>query len=405
MSALGKEKIDLLSEPFMAFVEDDITSRSLREIVTQQGWNESRIFQGGMGLAIETLKEIATPELLVIDLSSCSDPVQQISELASVCDAGVRLLCLGTTNDVVLYRTLLDMGIEDYLLKPIDPAALDLAIERAFDMSEPVAPPEPEAEGDVISVVGALGGVGASSIALNLAWDLSQHKHKRVALVDLDLHFGTLALSLDLEPGKGFREALENPSRIDSLFLDRAMIKLDETLSVLSCETDIDLAVNFDGDALDLLIERLRQKYDVVILDVPRDFLPFYGTMLAQLGRLIVVSDLSLCGMRDSLRITRFAKSNCAEDDLILLANRVGENKERELGAKEFETGTEMKLQSVIPFDAKGFATAELQAGPLVKVAGKSKAAQAMGTLFDLFKDPDEIDQKPSIWRKIFNSK
>ncbi|MDV7340374.1 AAA family ATPase [Terasakiella sp. A23] len=405
MSAIMKENTSMDAEPYMAFIQDDITSRSFGEIVKLQGWDDSRIFNGGIDLAVQTLSDIPTPELLVIDLTNCMDAVESINELASVCDAGVRLLCLGTTNDVVLYRTLLDMGVEDYLLKPIDPATLEHAVERACQVVEEAPQPELEAEGDVISVVGALGGAGATSLTLNLAWDLSQHKHKRVAVVDLDLHFGTVALSLDLEPGKGFREALENPSRIDSLFLDRAMVKVDETLSILSCETEISQTTNFDSAALDLLIERLRQKFDVVVLDVPRDLLPVCGDMLAKIGRMIVVSDLSLTGMRDSLRISRFAKNYMIDDQLTLVANRAGENKERELAVKEFEAGTELTLQTVIPFDPKGFAAAELQGAALVKVAVKSKAAQAMKPLFDLFKNEDEEGQKTSIWRKLFNSK
>jgi pilus assembly protein CpaE len=403
MSALMKKEHFVSSEPFMAFIRDDITTRSLGDIVKGWGWNETRIFEGGIKDAIETLRDIATPELLVIDLSDCMDPIDQISELAGICDAGVRLVCLGTINDVQLYRELLDMGVEDYLLKPIDPETLSHAIERAHEVvvQKPVV--NNQAEGDVISVIGALGGVGASSFALNMAWDISQTKNKRVALVDLDLHFGTIALSMDLEPGKGFREALENPSRIDSLFLDRAMVKVNDRLSLLACETDIGTRFKFDSAALDLLIERLRQKYDLVIIDVVRSLLPECGDMLARLGKVVVVTDLSLAGMRDGLRISHFAKDHMIEDNLLLVANRVGENKERELGVKEFEKGVEQTLKCIIPFDAKGFGRAEMEGSPVLKVAEKSKAGLVLHSFFDGLIASDETKKdKRSIWRKIF---
>ncbi|SCA55714.1 putative CobQ/CobB/MinD/ParA nucleotide binding domain-containing protein [Candidatus Terasakiella magnetica] len=406
MSALMEHNDQHQQEPFMAFVQDDITTHSLNDVVSLQGWNTNRIFDGGIDLAIKTLSEIDTPQLLVIDLTGCMAPLEKIAELASVCEAGVGLVCLGTTNDVSLYRDLLDMGVEDYLLKPIDPETLAHAIERACEVEEAPIVPEDECEGDVVSVFGALGGVGATATALNLAWDISEREGKRVALVDMDLHFGTIALSLDLEPGKGFREALENPSRIDSLFLERAMVKVSERFSILACETDLATVCHFESEALDLLIERLRQKYDLVVLDVPRDLLPRCGDLLSRLGKMIVVSDLSLAGMRDSLRMTRYAKDHMIEDNLMVCASRAGENKERELSVKEFEKGIEKTLSCTIPYDAKGFAAAEMQGSALMKVAPKSKAAQAMESLFSNFveKGADEVE-KTSFWRKIFKAK
>ncbi len=393
---------DFPSEPFMAFIQDDITRRCLGTVVDAQGWDATRIFNGGIELALETLSDIRTPQLLVIDLSATVDPLDHIAELASVCDAGVRLVCLGTVNDVALYRTLLEMGVEDYLLKPIDPQTLAHALERANEVPEEKPQQEVEAEGEVVSVIGALGGVGTTSVALNLAWQLSDDQHKKVALVDLDLHFGTVALSLDLEPGKGFREALESPSRIDSLFLDRAMVKVNENLSILASETDVGTLCQFDSDALDLLVERLRQKYDVIIIDVPRNLIPVCGDLLARLGKILMVTDLSLAGMRDTLRLSRFAKNHMIDDDIIILANRSGENKERELAPKEFEKGIDGKLGSVIPFDPKSYAKAEMQGCALMKVAKKSKAATAMNGVFTTLVKSDEDEAvKPSLLRRL----
>jgi len=404
MSLVMEKNDQHLSEPYMAFVQDDITNRSLIDVVGLQGWNTNRIFEGGIDQAIEMLCELPTPQLLIIDVTSCMDPIEKISELASVCDAGVRLVCLGTMNDVTLYRNLLDMGIEDYLLKPIDPETLEHAVNRASTEKDYSPKQEEIAEGDVISIVGAIGGAGATSAAMNMAWDAAQNKSKRVALVDLDLHFGTIALSLDLEPGKGFHEALENPSRIDSLFLERAMVKVNDNFQILACETEINTMCQFGNEALDLLVERLRQKFDLVILDVPRMLLPQIGDLLARLGKFILVSDLSLAGMRDSLRMVRFAKDYMTADDLLLVANRCGENKERELSEKEFEKGVEKELNAIVPYDPKAFSAAELQATPLMKVACKSKSAKAMHGLFaKVIQTDDAESENKSFWKKMFN--
>src|SRR5207248_10519514 len=90
--------------------------------------------------------------------------------------------------------------------------------------------------GQVIGFTGSRGGVGTTTTAVSCAWLIAEERSERVALVDLDLHFGTIALKLDTDPGSGLCEALEQASRIDSLFIDRAMVKVSENLRVLAAE-------------------------------------------------------------------------------------------------------------------------------------------------------------------------
>ena len=122
----------------------------------------------------------------------------------------------------------------------------------------------------LIAVIGARGGVGASTIAVNTAWLMAHEQNLRVAVVDLDLYFGTVALSLDLEPGRGFREALENPNRIDGLFIERALVRESDNLFILGAEEALENAFNFDPAAVELLLEKLRCDFDCVIVDFPR---------------------------------------------------------------------------------------------------------------------------------------
>lgn len=394
------------AEPFMAFVRDDITARALRDIAHKRDWDAQRIYDAGADLALKMLKEVSTPALMVIDLSGQDDPLQVIEGLADVCEPGVRLICLGTLNDVGLYRDLLEMGVEDYLLKPIDPENLDHAIDRVLEVKTPQPKAEEAFEGKVVSFTGTHGGVGCSSLALNFAWDMSERFGKKVALVDMDLHFGTLSLSLDLEPAKGFREALENPSRIDSLFLDRVMVKVTERLNLLASETDFAIPCHFEANGVELLLERLRQKYDVVVLDVPRFLIADLGDLLTRMGSLNVISDLSLLGMRDSLRFLIYCRDHQKGAEIRLIGNRVGENKDRELSQKEFENGIEAPLDSLVNFDPKCFAKAETQGAALLKIQPQSKVAVQMKDLFDRFVDePAQVQTKPSLIKRILGLK
>src|SRR5262249_56873075 len=108
--------------------------------------------------------------------------------------------------------------------------------------------------GHVMVFIGSGGGVGATTMAVSCAWLLASERHERTALVDLDLHFGTAALKLDLDPGGGLCEALEQPSRIDSLFIERAMIKVTDNLRVLAAEHSATQHLTVDAGAIDTLL-------------------------------------------------------------------------------------------------------------------------------------------------------
>ena len=102
------------------------------------------------------------------------------------------------------------------------------------------------------------------------AWLLAEQHKENTALVDLDLHFGTVALNLDTDPGSGLCEALEQPSRIDALFVDRATVKVSDTLRILAAEAAVAETLMIDAGAIDVLLYELRRKFAWVVIDLPR---------------------------------------------------------------------------------------------------------------------------------------
>jgi pilus assembly protein CpaE len=145
---------------------------------------------------------------------------------------------------------------------------------------------------------------------------LAQEQHKRVALVDLDLFFGSCGLTLDLEMGPGFREALENPSRIDGLFIERAMIRATENLFVLSAEEALDYAIAFDPSAIELLLEHLRRDFQAVVVDLPRFGARTQTAIMTPPCSIVLVSEPSLAGMRDTQRLVKLFTSLAPKAEL-----------------------------------------------------------------------------------------
>src|SRR3546814_13142547 len=120
---------------------------------------------------------------------------------------------MGSVNVIAVYRAIVDSGACDYLVKPVTEKALVSALNRTEELQQVnVVETAPE-EKARIAVIGSRGGVGSSTFAVNLAWILAEERKYKATLIDLDLEFGTIALSLDLEPTRGLREALENPAR------------------------------------------------------------------------------------------------------------------------------------------------------------------------------------------------
>lgn len=388
--------------PFLAVVGDDVTHNVMVRIVSENGWSEEQVLEGTAAQAADALADIPTPAKLVIDLSGSADPIADIEALAQVCMNDTRLIALGDVNDLHLYRHLMDMGVQEYLLKPVTFDDVNAAINR-LDVVEPdpQTPDQPPQQGRLVAVIGARGGVGASTVAANIAWMMAHEQGLRVALVDLDLYFGTLALALDMEPGMGFREALENPSRIDGLFIERAMVRESENLYVLAAEEGLENSFSFDPKALDRLLETLRADFDCVIIDLPRFAARSQISTLIPPAAVVVVSDPTLAGMRDTQRLTKLVKTVTPESELSVVVNRVGKSKNGELTIKDFEGGAELIIDHQIPLDMKTQILAEGAGKTLGEVGKSSKMAQALRKLSQKVSGSEVEFSRAPFWKRL----
>ncbi len=386
--------------PFMAFVLDDATRAALVRVAEEQGWSEGEVLEGGVREAIDALAGVSTPHVLVIDLSNSNDPLDDIGSLAEVCDSGTRVIALGNINDVNLFRNLVALGVQDYLVKPVTAEALNALVVKVAE--EPAAAEPEEAKvGRLIAVIGARGGVGASTIAVNTAWLMAHEQKLRVAIVDLDLYFGTVALSLDLEPGRGFREALENPNRIDGLFIERALVRESDNLFILGAEEALENTFSFDPAAVELLIEKLRCDFDCVIVDFPRAVVTANAYILSAASAVAVVSDASLAGMRDTLRLVAFIKKVTSTAAVKVVVNRFGAAKKGELSKEDFERGAGLKIDHMIPQETGVAAISAGVGKPLVEVAKRSRLVTALRKLSSELSAVEDEPTKAPFWQRF----
>jgi len=370
-------------EPFAAYVCDETTAETLRPVAAELGWSVDKVYKGGLRNAVQSLSVSASPQILFVDLAESGDPLNDINALAEVCEPGTVVIAAGQVNDVRLYRDLVASGIQDYLLKPLHPDAMREAFGHAQTMLN--APKVAEVSTDrphcAIAVIGTRGGVGASTVATSIAWLTSEKEKRSTALLDLDVHFGTGALTLDLEPGRGLTDAIENPSRIDGLFIERAMVKATENLAVLSAEAPINAPLMTDGTAFYQLQEEMRAAFEATVVDLPRSMLVQHPQLISDIQAAVVVTELTLASARDTIRILSWLKTHAPQTHVTVVANRVHASGQLEITRKDFEGSIERKIDFVVPFDQKLAAQAAKLGKPLAEAGKNSKT---IGPILDL---------------------
>lgn len=377
-----------LRDPFNAFVCDDDTLELIRAATADMGWPVEKCNKGGLRNAVQSLSVSASPNILFVDMSKSGDPINDINALAEVCEPGTVVIAAGQVNDVRLYRDLLSSGIQDYLLKPlsIDQVRESLTMAQALLSSPKHADAHDDKPHHMMAVVGVRGGVGASMISTSLAWAISEQAERQTALLDLDVHFGTGALTLDLEPGRGLIDAIDNPSRIDGLFIERAMVRASDKLSLLSAEAPIHQPVMTDGSAFFQLEEELRNAFEMTIVDIPRQVLIPFPHLVSEVGTILLVSDVTLASARDTIRMLSWFKQNVPGARVILVANKF-QTAVGELSRKEFKSSIERPIDIVVPFDPKLISQAAKLGKSYAEICKGTKSAQVWTSLMRLVID------------------
>jgi pilus assembly protein CpaE len=365
-------------DPFAAFVCDEATAEIIRPIAIEMGWAPEKVSKGGLRNAVQTLSVSASPQILLVDLSESGDPLNDINALAEVCEPGTIVIAAGQVNDVRLYRDLLASGLQDYLLKPVSANMLrDSLTSAQASLNAPrLSELDDTRPHSSIAVIGTRGGVGASSTVASLAWLISEKVGRTTALLDLDVHFGTAALALDLEPGRGLTDAIENPGRIDGLFIERAMVKANEKLAILSAEAPINTPLISDGSAFYLLQQEMRSAFECTLTDMPRDMLVQHPHLMSDVQIAIVVVELTLAAARDAIRILSWLKTNAPDAEVLVVANKVHTGAQAEISRKDFEGSIERKIDFAFPYDQKLAAQAAKLGKSMAEVGKGTKSIQ-----------------------------
>jgi len=174
----------------------------------------------------------------------------------------------------------------------------------------------------VISICGAQGGAGATSIAINLALQLAETTKAKVALLDLHLQAGETAVMLGVRPGPGLRIALENPMRADTLFLERAAIEVNERVCLISADEELDAQLDITEAGVRHVLGLLRQRFNYIVVDVPVPFPPSIHPVITLSRHVLVLLEAEVTGLRNAHALRTAVTNIAGKDRVFTLLNR-----------------------------------------------------------------------------------
>jgi pilus assembly protein CpaE len=359
-----------------------------------------KIQMGGVTAAVEAYRTSPTPNVVLLETETRGhDILDGLDQLADVCDAGTRVIVVGRINDVVLYRELVRRGVSDYLIAPV--ATLDVvrAICGLF------SPMDTKPLGRIVAVMGAKGGVGASTIAHNVAWAIAGDLNMDAVVTDLDLAFGTAGLDYNQDPPQGIADAVFSPERIDTNFIDRLLSKCTDHLSLLAAPATLERVYDFGAESFEAIFDSLRANIPCVVLDLPHQWTGWTRRTLINADDILVVAAPDLANLRNTknlIDLLRAARPNDHKPYYCL--NQVGVPKRPEIKTGDFAKALGDEPVVSIPFDPQLFGTAANNGQMIAEISASHKTADAFRQLAQILTGRAEAKrQRGGLFTPLFS--
>ena len=384
----------LLRITVKGFALSDETAGALAGVKSSRQFARATISSdlGGIDAAIHHLSQNETPDLLIVEVNESQEVLlNKLEALAEVFDPDSRLLLIGHENDIALYRRLIELGVSDYICGQIDSEIIQSSIHQLF------ADPSAVELGRVIACVGTRGGTGSSTIASNLAYMLGQKYSEEVILIDLDMCFGTSALSFNLQQRQSIADALAQPDRLDDVLMERFMLKYNDFLSVVPAPVLLGGDFDVQVDAFEALLDLVRRMAAFVVIDLPHQWNPWVNEILLDANEVVVTAYPDLANLRDAKNMfDRLQEKRDIGSPTRLVFNKIGLAKVSELGAKDFGGPLGVTPMLSIPFEAGLFGTALNNGQCVAEENRRSKSAKRFSELASIVSGRVEVKKDKS---------
>ncbi|WP_298284652.1 AAA family ATPase [Acidocella sp.] len=361
-------------DKFIGFARDEQSANLLHETLGSYVPNTNIVHVVDFRTSLTILAAMASPEIVLIDLSGEEQPINAVLEVADVVEPGTIVLAIGESQNVNFYRTVTKgMGVREYLPKPLARGA----VEEHFlpIIANQTASDQPQRGGRLVVVAGTRGGVGATTISTNLAWYISSELHRHTLLIDGELHTGTVALNLDIQPNTALATALEAPERVDQLFIERSTLDAGDRLHVLAGIEELGRDIAYQPEAAVNFIQTLRARYNFALADAGARLEPFARDLLYNAQQRIIVMDPSTISIRNLERLLGLPGGASQNPRVLIVLNRAGAP--GGLSQAYMEQTMGMRFDAVIPDLPRIVPRASQLGQPAASLRGAFRAAIA----------------------------
>lgn len=348
------------------------------------------------------------PDVAVVSLDSDHAKALQLIATLAAEFSGMPILAVSGRGDGQSILQALRSGAKEFLTAPVVLEELLTALQRlartrvAADGT--MVSTAGKNESMVIAFCGARGGVGSTSLAVNIGATLAQDASVSAALIDLDLALGDADVALDLMPDYTLADVALNVERLDMTFLRRSLSKHSSGLSLLPHPVQMEDAGLIREEHLQRLINLLRASYTHLLLDLSKGFNPTDVTALRMADVILLVSQLELTSLRNTVRIllTLGADETLSEKVRVVL-NRVGSD--ADIGLKKAEETIGKPIYWQVPNDARPMIDSRNAGVPLIQHAPKSKVQQSIAGLVQTLCGKGEVQAAPAKKSRFFSFK
>jgi len=296
---------------------------------------------GGPNEALAWCTENCSPAILAVDISQAAHPAKKLAELGAVVGPGSRLIALGDKQDVDLYRKLLQAGVFDYLVTPFQLGQLSDVLARV-DEDLWLGQPHPGSvrAGQTVAVIGATGGVGASTIVTALGQQFADTHKIPTILIDYDRRRSNLALMLGMEANGGLAGILAAPE-IDLRLIQRALLKQEDSnngtqrLYLLAQRPGEETPVN--PDLLLNLGVALCDLYSMSVWDIPSHRPSGSDELLANADIRVIITDYTVQNARATRMLLQDFGDESHGQRLYLVANAARHRDKPSIPRPQFE--------------------------------------------------------------------